>query len=388
MLKKKIACMATVLALCGTFLVGAEYTILEKTEKVETTVYGNVQTGSLNDRIDNLDKSVNGQALSNGSIENRTDTLYNSVYGHTGDDLSMLAAVNMMQWKYSGKVTHDSLSDRVASLEESLNGKVSTGSLTSRVAALRSSLLGNEKFVSEAVTVPAGTIVKLKTAQALSSKTNKEGDTVNFNVLEDVLVGGVIAIPRGAECNGTITGARHATRFGRDGKLTVTFGNVFAANGTPVALTVGNKTKDEYKRLGMAAGASGVGALILGPVGLVGGLFVKGNDVELPAGSTMLAETKVNSDVVGFSHTGAVADTSAADAAASGVGVNTTTTTTADGIGTAADSTTGTQPATGNTQTTETMPVGNTQTKVTGVDLSKANDNSSPSAVVTISSNK
>ena len=47
MMKKKIACMATIMALCGTFLVGADYTIMEKTEKVETTVCGATQAGSL-----------------------------------------------------------------------------------------------------------------------------------------------------------------------------------------------------------------------------------------------------------------------------------------------------------------------------------------------------
>ena len=427
MLKKKIACVATILALCGTFMVGAEYTILEKTEKVETTVYGSTQTGSLTERINNLDKTLNGVPATNtGSVESRTDSLFNNVYGHTGDDLSMLAAVNMMQWKYSGIVTHDSLNNRVSTLEQDIYGKPNTGSLRSRVAGLRSTLLGNTKFVSEAVTVPAGTIVRLKTQEPISTATNKAKDALHFNVLEDVMVGGVIAIPRGAECDGTISSIRHATRFGRDGKLTITFGNVLAANGTPIALTVGTKTKDEYKRLGYAAGASTAGALILGPVGLVGGLFVKGHDVVMPAGSTVLAETKANSDVVGFSQTTPIADNRSADAAATGVNVtagatpaDATTPSAADVAAPPADTTAAsttaapaaTAPATtgsydteqeapaatanANTtqlasakQTADGMQVGEQRSKVTGVDLSKSDEKTDTSAVVTISSNK
>ncbi len=49
---KKISALLAVVALCGVATVGAaDYTILEKAEKVETTVYGTTQTGALNTRI-------------------------------------------------------------------------------------------------------------------------------------------------------------------------------------------------------------------------------------------------------------------------------------------------------------------------------------------------
>ena len=50
MWKKKMAGILAVVALCGSMAVSAaDYTILEKADKVETTVYGTTQTGSLND---------------------------------------------------------------------------------------------------------------------------------------------------------------------------------------------------------------------------------------------------------------------------------------------------------------------------------------------------
>lgn len=407
MMKKKIAVMATVLAVCGSLLAAADYTIMEKADKVETTVYGSVQSGAMNDRVDNLDVLINGKKTVTGTVENRTDSLYNDVYGSNGSDLSMLAAVNMMQWRYFGVVSHEPIVERVSALEQSLNGKVSTGSLAGRVSTLRSNLLGHEKYVSMDVTIPAGTIVKLKNVDELNSKTNKKGDTVRLNVIEDVMVGEVVAIPRGSECEATITGLRKAGRFGRDGKITLTYDNVWAANSTPVPLTVGEKTKEEYKRTAGAVGASAAGAIILGPVGLVGGLFVNGNDAKIPAGSTLLAETKTDTEVIGFHQTTATADTNngADAAAASAVTATTATTTTAATADTTAATATTTPTATaiGAQTSTSAEPVTvvqadiapidavtvvKTQDKATGVDLSKQAQAGDPSAVVTISSNK
>lgn len=325
MLKKRLACVAAVMALCGTMMVGAaNYTILEKAQKAESTIYGDVQSGALTERVDSLDTLLHGKIITSGSMENRVDSLYTDVYGNTGSDLSLLAAVNMMQWKYSGQITNGSLVSRITSLEEGLDGKAATGSLSGRVSSLRSSLLGNKQFVSQAVTLPAGTVVKLKNTDALTSKTIKKNDIVHFSVVENVTVGDVVAIPSGMQCEGTVTEARKAGIFGRNGKLVITYGDVRASDGTSVPLIIGEKAKEEYKRTLGAVGASAAGAIILGPVGVVGGLFVKGNEVNIPAGTTMYTEVKTNTDVVGFSEKPVETPTTAmqtANLAAGGVAV-------------------------------------------------------------------
>ena len=81
------------------------------------------------------------------------------------------------------------------------------------------------------------------------------------------------------------------------------------------------RSKEEYKRTAGAVGASAAGAIILGPVGLVGGLFVHGNEVDIPAGTTMYAETKENAEVVGFKENGVMDNMKTANMAASGVQV-------------------------------------------------------------------
>ena len=322
MWNKKVSCLLAVLALCGTMAAGAaDYTVLEKADKVETTIYGTTQTGSLNERIASVDKLLNGKSTVSGSLQDKANSLYKDVYGNSGADLSLLTAVNLLQWQYSGQITAEPILVRVESMEQDIDGKVMTGSLEGRVMALRRALLGNTKYISQRVIIPANMVVTMTNLDELNSKTIQEGDVVRFTVSDDVLVGDVIAIPRGMEVNGTVTKARKSGRFGKDGKIEIMYDNVRAADGSPVALMVGDKTKDQYKRTAGAVGASAAGAVILGPVGLVGGLFVHGNEVDIPAGTTMYAETKANTEVVGFKENGVMDDMETADMAASGVTV-------------------------------------------------------------------
>ena len=322
MWNKKVSCLLAVLALCGTMAAGAaDYTVLEKADKVETTIYGTTQTGSLNERIASVDKLLNGKSTVSGSLQDKANSLYKDVYGNSGADLSLLTAVNLLQWQYSGQITAEPILVRVESMEQDIDGKVMTGSLEGRVMALRRALLGNTKYISQRVIIPANMVVTMTNLDELNSKTIQEGDVVRFTVSDDVLVGDVIAIPRGMEVNGTVTKARKSCRFGKDGKIEIMYDHVRAADGSPVALMVGDKTKDQYKRTAGAVGASAAGAVILGPVGLVGGLFVHGNEVDIPAGTTMYAETKENTEVVGFKENGVMDDMETADMAASGVTV-------------------------------------------------------------------
>ena len=60
----------------------------------------------------------------------------------------------------------------------------------------------------------------------------------------------------------------------------------------PIPTVLGPEAKDKLKMEAAAVGASTIGALALGPVGLVGGFFVKGKDVELPAGSELYIQTQ------------------------------------------------------------------------------------------------
>jgi hypothetical protein len=58
------------------------------------------------------------------------------------------------------------------------------------------------------VTIPQGTLLQLRTSEALNSKRAKDGEPVQFTVIRDVAVGGVLALPKGATVHGVVTEAK------------------------------------------------------------------------------------------------------------------------------------------------------------------------------------
>ena len=59
------------------------------------------------------------------------------------------------------------------------------------------------------VTVPQGTLLQLRTSEGLDAKHAKDGQPVQFTVIRDVAVGGVLALPKGATVHGVISEAKH-----------------------------------------------------------------------------------------------------------------------------------------------------------------------------------
>ncbi len=59
------------------------------------------------------------------------------------------------------------------------------------------------------VTIPAGTLLQVRTSEPVDSKRAKDGQPVQFTVIQDVIAGGVLAIPRGATVHGVVTEAKN-----------------------------------------------------------------------------------------------------------------------------------------------------------------------------------
>ncbi len=60
------------------------------------------------------------------------------------------------------------------------------------------------------VTIPQGMLLQVRTSEPVDSKRAKDGQPVQFTVIQDVAVGGVLAIPRGAVVHGVVTEAKNA----------------------------------------------------------------------------------------------------------------------------------------------------------------------------------
>ena len=83
------------------------------------------------------------------------------------------------------------------------------------------------------------------------------------------------------------------------GKYMTGFGTVAAMDNTPIKVTVGELSKQEAKTLAGAAGVAIGSMIVLGPVGIVGGAFVKGKSITIPAGSQTFVQTASEAQVVG-----------------------------------------------------------------------------------------
>jgi hypothetical protein len=140
------------------------------------------------------------------------------------------------------------------------------------------------------VWVPKGTQVSLAFDEAISSKNAKVGDTVKMHVIDDVLVNNKTVLAAGTPVTGIISSVRKRAHFGVNAKMQITLQPVQGITLTP--RTTGKQTGS---RPDHAAEISGAGALVLGPIGLVGGYFVVGKSVEIKEGDRL--ETEVSKNV-------------------------------------------------------------------------------------------
>lgn len=169
-------------------------------------------------------------------------------------------------------------------------------------------------------TIPQGTILRLEMADAVSSADSKQGDTFEANVVEDVVVGGQVAIPAGSAVSGRVAAARGLKAIGGRALLRLELTAVETPYGeVPMHASWSRLGKSETKKDAAIIGGSAAGGAILGRMmndrneakgTLVGGLIgagagtaiaagTKGDEIHLPAGShlTVRLQTPVTTKV-------------------------------------------------------------------------------------------
>jgi hypothetical protein len=132
-----------------------------------------------------------------------------------------------------------------------------------------------------------GTPVKLRLTRNLSSATDKKGDTVDFEVLEDVNVQGVIVAPRGGVAWATITDAQPKRRMGRGGKLDVNIDTLRLKDGEKIALRAVKDNKGGG-HVGAMTGAMVATGIVFFPAAPLF-LFMHGKDIDIPKGTEITA---------------------------------------------------------------------------------------------------
>lgn len=294
MIKKAILAAGISLLCLAPVFAEEPATLSDRIDRVDEVIYGSAQSGSLISRVDNADNLIYGNGNSSASgLDNRITNLYTDVVKSDDDAQPSIATrVNAMEYYLTDEIKSDSLKTRMGDLETKVYGAEKKGAIDQRLANLEKSVYGDQHYEMKTVELPANTVFKISLNDDVSSKTNQVGDPVTFTVQEDVSVGNVLVLPKGAQGSGVVTKVSRPKSFGRSGALDISFDQVFSVDDEVIPTVLGPEAKEKLKMEAAAVGASTIGALALGPIGLVGGFFVKGKDVSLPAGSTLYIETQ------------------------------------------------------------------------------------------------
>jgi hypothetical protein len=305
---KKLISMLMAALLCLTCLTPAfaeesltASTVADKLAATETFLYGQEQAGSLITRVDKVEKDLYGQK-SSGSVMSRVDRVYNRVEGTpSGKQLSIAAQMNAIEWQFSDRMSTDGAKDRIGALENQIFGSQYTNdTILSRLNRLNKAAFPSGSLTRQAVTLPKDSLIKIKFMEDISSKQNVAGDKVDIAVDDNVYVGEALVLPKGAKGTATIAKVVQPRIFGRDARIDINFTDVTGVSGEKIPVTMGELAKQQAKTAAGAAGASIGGMILFGPVGVVGGAFVKGSSVTIPAGSNTYVQVQEDTPVQGI----------------------------------------------------------------------------------------
>jgi len=127
-----------------------------------------------------------------------------------------------------------------------------------------------------------GTTLRTRLMKTLSSAQAREGDTVQFEVMDDVKVSDVTIIERGATAIGTVTDAISKRSMGRAGHLDVTIDYVRSVSGEKIRLR-GVQNSQAGGHVGAVTGAMVATSIVFFPAAPLF-LFMKGKDATIPKG--------------------------------------------------------------------------------------------------------
>ena len=137
--------------------------------------------------------------------------------------------------------------------------------------------------------IPKKTILRVELVEAANSKTHKENQEVEIRLLDNLIINGVLIIPKGTIGTGYVYKSRKAGGFGRKGILQIAGKEFKTINNISVPLKKGLSGKGKTDGGAVAVAAA---------VSLVGGLFMKGSNINYPAGTNFEVEVRENVDLM------------------------------------------------------------------------------------------
>ncbi len=132
-----------------------------------------------------------------------------------------------------------------------------------------------------------GTPVRIRINQTISSADAKVGQTVDFEILDEIKVGDTVVIPKGGLALATVTEAEPKRRLGRGGKLNINIDHARLVTGEKVPLRA-VKENQGGGHVGAMTGAIVATSIVFFPAAPFF-LLMHGKDITIPKGTEVTA---------------------------------------------------------------------------------------------------
>jgi hypothetical protein len=208
----------------------------------------------------------------------------------------------------SGKATTPSAQQKVEQIahEEREVAAVDDQTTVEPVAAAPPPAPPVEKPKPQPIVVPAGTVLTVRTGQALSSKTSQTGQTFLATLAQPVGVGGRSALTAGSTVSGTVVTAKAKGKIKGEGQLDLSLTSISSGGHTYQIQTnlLSSTVKGKGKRTAATTGGGAAGGALIGGIagggkgaaigagvgaaaGFIGGAFTGNKQIEIPAESAL-----------------------------------------------------------------------------------------------------
>ena len=147
---------------------------------------------------------------------------------------------------------------------------------------------------STPIVLPEGTPVRMRISRTVSSADATKGDTIDFETVDDVRLGNLVVVPKGATAIGTVTEAVSKRRLARGGKLNVNIDYLRLSSGERLPLR-GVQNVKGGGHTGVMAGAMVATGIVFFPAAPLF-LFMHGKDITIPKGHEVTVYTTTDYD--------------------------------------------------------------------------------------------
>ena len=282
--------------------------VLHGIDRIENIVYGAPQSGGLLQRLSSVEKELFGMELP-GSLTERELALVKFVEEGSPTQPSLIFKISVAEWVTLHRLNPTiSLTTRINTLEKSLENDTKAGALSARLERIISKIIPGG-LVTTDVNIAQSTIIKANFTKTLTVRNVKKDDIIELEVTEDCIINGVLAVAKGNRLRAEITKVKMPRSFGRPSEIAFEFKTAETLNGGMIPVFMGPEAQKAMKLDSGTAGAAGasiLGAALVGPVGLAGGFLVRGNDKQIAEGTLAYVETKEPFQAKGFTVPGAM----------------------------------------------------------------------------------